>query len=298
MTSDSIQSWAAEWLVRPLFSLAGTEVTLLSLVTFVAILLITLVISWVVKRSVERAIGVRLGEREGTRDAILRLVHYLVLLIGFGIALQTVGINMNALFAAGAVFAVAIGFAMQNVVQNFVAGVILLVERSIKAGDILEVDGIVVKVIDMGIRTTVVRTWRDEELIMPNSILSQSVVKNYTFRDEQFRLGVMVGVTYESDMKEVMRVLADTAGAMPWRLPEPEPRVLLLEFGSSSVDFGVYVTVDKPWQQRLYRSEMRQAIWFAFKDAGITIAFPQLDVHFDPPIVDSMERFVKPTVVA
>jgi small-conductance mechanosensitive channel len=176
--------------------------------------------------------------------------------------------------------------------------VILLVERSIKAGDILEVDGIVVKVIDMGIRTTVVRTWRDEELIMPNSILSQSVVKNYTFRDEQFRLGVMVGVTYESDMKEVMRVLADTAGAMPWRLPEPEPRVLLLEFGSSSVDFGVYVTVDKPWQQRLYRSEMRQAIWFAFKDAGITIAFPQLDVHFDPPIVDSMERFVKPTVVA
>jgi len=298
MTWDSMQSWASEWLVRPLFSLAGTEVTLLSLVTFVAILLVTLVISWTVKRSVERALGVRLGEREGTRDAILRLVHYVVLLIGFGIALQTVGINMNALFAAGAVFAVAIGFAMQNVVQNFVAGVILLVERSIKAGDILEVDGTVVKVVAMGIRTTVVRTWWDEELIMPNSILSQSVVKNYTFRDEKFRLRIVVGVTYGSDMKKVMRVLAEAAGAMPWRLPELEPRVLLLEFGSSSVDFGVSVAVNKPWQQREFMSELRQAIWFAFQEAGITIAFPQVDVHFDPPIVDAVERIAKPAAVA
>ena len=298
MTWENIQSWASEWLIRPLFTLAGTEVTLLSLATLVAILIFTLVISRIVKRAVDRAIGDRLGKKEGTRAAILRLVHYLILLIGLGIALQMVGINMNALFAAGAVFAVAIGFAMQNVVQNFVSGVILLAERSINPGDILEVEGQVVKVVDMRIRTTVVRTWRDEELIMPNSILSQSVVKNYTLRDEQFRLGVEVGVTYQSDMKKVMQVLVDTAAAMPWRLPEPEPRVVLHEFGSSSVDFGVYVTVDEPWKQRLYRSEMRQAIWFAFKDAGITIAFPQLDVHFDPPVIDSMERFVKPTVVA
>ena len=172
MTWDSIQSWASEWLVRPLFSLAGTEVTLLSFATFVAILILTLVTSSILKKAVGRSIGERLGKREGTRAAILRLVHYVVLLIGLGIALQTVGINMNALFAAGAVFAVAIGFAMQNVVQNFVSGVILLAERSIKPGDILEVEGIVVKVVEMRIRTTVGRTWRDEELILPNSILS------------------------------------------------------------------------------------------------------------------------------
>ena len=95
-----------------------------------------------------------------------------------------------------------------------------------------------------------------------------------------------------------MEVLAETAAAMPWRLPEPAPSVLLQEFGSSSVDFGVYVTVNELWKQRLYRSELRQAVWFAFKDAGITIAFPQLDVHFDPPIVDSVTSMAKPAVVA
>jgi potassium-dependent mechanosensitive channel len=297
MTWESVLTWTAVWLVRPLFSLAGTEVTLLSLVIFVAIIIATLVISKIVKRAVDRTVGERLGKNEGSRAAILRLFHYVILLIGFGVALQTIGINMNALFAAGAVFAVAIGFAMQNVVQNFVSGVILLAERSIKPGDILEIEGTVVKVVEMRIRTTVVRTWRDEELIMPNSILSQGVVKNYTLRDEQFRLGVEVGVTYQSDMKQVIQVLEDTAAAMPWRLPEPPPRVVLREFGSSSVDFGVYVTVDEPWNQRLYRSEMRQAVWFAFKDAGITIAFPQLDVHFDPPIVDSVTSVARPSLV-
>jgi len=298
MTWDGVQLWMENWLMRPLFTIAGTAVTMLSLAIFVAILLVTLLISGIIKRAVDRSIGDRLGKKEGTRAAILRLVHYVVLLIGLGIALQTVGINMNALFAAGAVFAVAIGFAMQNVVQNFVSGVILLAERSIKPGDILEVEGTVCRVVEMRIRTTVVRTWRDEELILPNSILSQSVVKNYTLRDEQFRLGVEVGVTYDSDMKQVMRVLADTASSMPWRITEQDPTVILSAFGSSSVDFGVYMAVNEPWKQRLYQSELRQAIWFACKDAGITIAFPQVDVHFAPPIVDSMERLAKPVAAA
>lgn len=294
MTWDSILSWMGYWLIQPLFTLAGTEVTLLSLATFVLILLVTLLISRMVKRGVDRTVGARLTRNEGTRAAILRLIHYLILLIGLSIALQTVGVNMSALFAAGALFAVAIGFAMQNVAQNFVSGVILLVERTIKPGDVLEVEGVVVKVVEMGIRTTVVRTWREEELIMPNSILSQSIVKNFTMHDEQYRLGVTVGVTYESDIKKVKDVLKETALSMPWRLPEPEPRVLLQEFGSSSVDLGVYLSVSEPWKQRAYMAELREAIWFAFKEAGITIAFPQVDVHFDSPIEDSIKLMAEP----
>jgi len=298
MTWESLRSWADEWLVRRLFSLAGTDVTLVSLVTFAAIVIATLVISRIVKQALNRTIGDRLGKNEGTRAAILRLFHYVILITGLGIALQTVGINMNALFAAGAVFAVAIGFAMQTVVQNFVSGVILLAERSIKPGDILEVEGKVVKVVEMGIRTTVVRTWKDEDLILPNNVLSQSVVKNFTLRDEQYRVGIVVGVTYGSDMQKVMQVLEETAKSMPWRLPEPEPRVLLQEFGSSSVDFGVYVSSEGPWKQRVYMADLRKAVWFAFKDAGITIAFPQLDVHFDPPIEESFKRLAKTPAAA
>lgn len=284
------------YLTKPLFTLSGTEVTFASILVFLIIVTTTISFSIILQRGLNKTIRHRFSKREGTFAALLRLLHYLIIITGFGIALQTIGINISTLFAAGAIFAVAIGFAMQNIIQNFVSGVILLLERSIKPGDILEVEGNVVKVSEMRIRTTVVRTWKDEELIMPNSTLSQSTVKNYTLRDNEFRLGVVVGVTYNSDMRQVIEVLEKTANGISWRLAKPEPRVLLLEFGSSSVDFGVYLNVDDPWKQRVYMSDLRKEIWFAFKKAGITIAFPQLDVHLDPPVTDAITTHLKKVV--
>jgi len=288
LSIDNFFSSLAQYFSKPLFAISGTEVTLFSITIFIVIIIGSLGVSFVLQRGLKKALTHKFVKNEGTLAALLRLLHYIIFIIGFGIGLQTIGINISALFAAGAVFAIAAGFAMQNVVQNFVSGVILLLERTIKPGDILEVEGTVVKVIDMGIRTTVVRTWREEELIMPNSIFSQSTVKNYTLRDNEFRLGVEVGVSYGSDMKKVIEVLEQTAKDIRWRLPVPEPRVLLLEFGNSSVNFGVYVNIDDPWLQRVYMSELRKAIWFAFKDANITIAFPQVDVHLDPPVTEAI----------
>lgn len=278
---------------KSLFTISGTEVTLFSIALFLSVLLITVLLSASLQRGLKKTLHARFSKKEGTLAALLRLLHYFILIVGFSIGLQIIGISLSALFAAGAVFAIAIGFAMQNVVQNFVAGVILLLERSIKPGDVLEVDGNIVKVMDMGIRTTIARTLIDEELIMPNAVFSQSTVKNYTLRDNVYRLGVVVGVSYDSDMDMVIRVLEKTASDVTWRLPEPGPAVRLLEFGSSSVDFGVYVSIDDPWQQRVLMSELRKDIWFAFKDAGITIAYPQLDVHFDSSIVETVADTIK-----
>jgi small-conductance mechanosensitive channel len=278
---------------KPLFTLSGTEVTLFSIFTFFLIIVFSIAVSLVMQRALKRALAHKFKKREGTLTALLRLIHYTVVIIGFGIGLQMVGINISALFAAGAVFAIAIGFAMQNIVQNFVSGIILMVERSIAPGDILEVEGVVVKVVEMGIRTTVVKTWKEEELIMPNSIISQSTVKNYTMGNNEFRLGAIVGVSYGSDMKKVMEVLETTARNMPWGLPEPEPKVLLQEFGDSAVVYGVYVSIDEPWRQKIYSSDLRKAIWFALKDANITIAFNQIDIHFDPPVADALTSLNK-----
>ncbi|NNL41865.1 MAG: mechanosensitive ion channel [Desulfobacterales bacterium] len=288
MTIRDFFSQLADLFSKPLFTISGTEVTFFSIIVFILTVLFSIVISLVLQRGLKRALTHKFVKKEGALAALLRLFHYTIIIIGFAIGLQTIGINISALFAAGAVFAIAIGFAMQNIVQNFVAGVILLLERSIKPGDILEVEGTVVKVITMGIRTTVVRTWKEEELIMPNSIFSQSTVKNYTLRDNEFRLGVVVGVSYGSDMKKVIEVLEKTAADLPWRLPEPKPRVLLQAFGNSSVDFGVYINIDEPWSQRIYKADLRKKIWFAFKKANITIAFPQLDVHLDPPVSEAI----------
>ena len=143
----------------------------------------------------------------GTVGVASRLVHYLIVVTGVGVALNTMGINLTALFAAGALFAVAIGFAMQNLTANFVSGVILLAERAIKPGDVIEFEGQMVRVRDMGIRATVARTLNDEDLLIPNSQIVQSTVSNYTFRDTLYRLRVMVGVSYASDLEVVRKTL-------------------------------------------------------------------------------------------
>ena len=148
MTFENVVNKIAEISTKPLLTLSGTEVTLLSSFIFVLLIVLSIIISLVIQRAFKRAFARKFKRREGTLTALLRLIHYSIILIGSGITLQTIGINISALFAAGAVFAIAIGFAMQNIVQNFVSGVILMVERSIAPGDISEIEGTVVKVID------------------------------------------------------------------------------------------------------------------------------------------------------
>jgi len=185
---------------------------------------------------------------------------------------------------------VAIGFAMQNISQNFISGVILLAERAIKPSDILEVDGRIVRVMRMGIRATVARTLDEEDLIIPNATLVQSTVKNHTLRDPLFRLRASVGVVYSADMAQVRKVLEDAARAISWRVAEEKPVVHMTAFGNSSVDWEVSVWVDDPWKIASYRSQLNEIIWWALKDAGIVIAFPQLDLHLDTSVEDAIRR--------
>jgi len=274
----------------PLFTLAGTPITAATLVVFAIIIGVTFLASRIIQKALARALRLRKVKDEGTIEVARRLLHYLVVAVGLGIGLQTIGINLSALFAAGAVFAIGLGFAMQNIMQNFVSGVILLTERTIKPGDVLQVDQRFVRVQNMGIRATIARTLDEEEVIIPNSAIVQANVTNYTLQDSMYRLRCTVGVVYSSNMKVVREVLETTARAIDWRIPDREPVILLTEFGSSSVDWEVSVWIDDPWQVRRAKSALNEAIWWALKEAGITIAFPQLDVHFDEPVVEAMRR--------
>jgi small-conductance mechanosensitive channel len=274
----------------PLLKIGGTEVSAATLAVFLLLIVFTLLASRLAQRAVRRVFQARGTSDEGTLGVTSRLIHYLVLFVGFGVALHTLGINLTGLFAAGALFAVGIGFAMQNLTANFVSGVILLLERVIKPGDIVEVEGVFLRVRDMGIRSTVARTLDDEDLIIPNSQLVQSTVKNYTFTDPLYRVRVAVGVTYSSDLREVLTILERVAGEMAWCSHERKPRVLLTGFGSSSVDFEVSVWTEDPWSSRTESSELHLAIWWAFQEKGVVIAFPQIDLHLDPPVSESLAR--------
>jgi small-conductance mechanosensitive channel len=288
MDEESFWVILRDILTTELFRITDKPISLLTIMTVITVVVLTLFLSRIARKAIRRGFRMRGVADEGTVGVVTRLVHFAFLLVGIGVAVEAAGLDLTALFAAGAVFAVALGFAVQNIVQNFVAGVILLLERVIKPGDVLWVDGELVRVREMGIRATVVRTLNDEDIIVPNGNLVGSAVKNYTFSDHVFRLKVQVGVTYDSDMKLVMETLEEVGRQIDFKLEDHEPIVLMTEFGDSSVNFELSLWVDDPWAMRRYRSKINQAIWWAFKEKGIVIAFPQVDVHFDKPVATGL----------
>lgn len=270
-----------------LFDIGGRPVTLGTLIASVLTMVMAYGVSFILRRGLVRALD---GTDEGSLHAITRLLHYAIVLVGFSVALQTAGIDLRALFAAGALFAVGIGFAMQNVAQNFVSGLILLVEHSIRPGDVLEIEGKQVRVVEMGVRSTRVRSRDDEVLIVPNSTLVQSTVRSYTLLDTLCRVRVNVGVSYDMDMAVVRATLEQAAASVSVRSRAKDPMIQLLEFGPSAVDWEVSVWIEDPWLLRPSASVLREAVWLALKERGIRLAFPQLDLHLDAPVVAALGK--------
>jgi potassium efflux system protein len=288
MMPEAPHSQVQQFLTSELFTVGTTVVTVMTLATAVFIVLLSYVISRGVRAALHRFF-LRGGlTPSGEVGAIERLAHYFIVLMGIMIALRTTGIKLDALFTAGAVFAVGFGFAMQNIMQNFVSGVILLFERTIKPGDVIEVGGQIVKVQQMSIRTTIVRTLDEEDVIVPNSSLVQTNVKNFTLEDNIYRVRVTIGVSYSADVQQVKSVLEDCARSMDYREKGFDPRVLLLNFGPNALEFEASVWMRDPWNHRIAGSKLREAIWSAFKERHIAMAFPQMDVHFDSPVAESL----------
>jgi len=280
-TTRELLQAVGTFLDHPVVRVGDGVITVGSTLTAVGVMLTTVLASRVLKRATAKALSKRGVEHEGTVGAAGSFVRYVVLLIGVGVALQALGIDLGTLFAAGAVFAVGIGFALQNIAQNFVAGVLLLMERSIKPGDVLGVEGELVRVRELGIRSTVAVTLNGDNVLIPNATLIQNTVKNYTLTDSHFRLQVVVGVSYDSDMAAVRKVLETVVHEFSGRVEKRLSRVFMANFGESSVDFEVTLWTEHPWRSPWDRSRLREAIWTALKQANITIAYPQLDVHFD-----------------
>lgn len=267
-------------LTEELFRIGDTAVSFVTIGSMALTFVGMLGLSWLLRAGLRRAL--RKGSMEaagGDLGVADRLIHYGFILVGVTLALHLAGIKLGAVFAAGAVFAVGFGFAMQNIAQNFVSGVILLIERTIKPGDVLEIGTQIVKVMKMSIRATIVRTLDDEDIIVPNSTLVQSNVKNFTLEDNLYRVKVVVGVSYNSDLKLVREALEKATTEVTWRDKAYPPRVLLLNFGDSAVIYETSAWMHDPFNYRIAASDLRETIWVTFKRAGIVIALPQMDVH-------------------
>ncbi len=267
-----------------LFHIGETDVHVNSLLIILAVVGATLWGSSMLSKVTVKALGDRGVDTRGTVGVLLNLGRYVVIIIGLMVAVSSAGIDLTALFTVGAVFAVTIGFALQNITQNFVSGVILLVEGAITPGDVLEVEGRVVRVLKMGIRSTVVRSMDDEDLILPNAVIAGSTVKNLTMQDDTLRVYARVSVAYDTDLDRAKAILEEAARTVPQRDWRRDPLVLLQNFGDSGIEFDAFIWIPDPWVAPKARSELRLAIWRAFRRHAITIPFHQVDIHMIEPV--------------
>ena len=261
---------------------SGIEAFLFQALKAVLVLLVT----YVGLKFFARAIDRYLKTNNPGDPAAIRIYHKVARFVGWTVgvllALHVAGIKLTSVFTTSGLFAVALGFILKNMLENYVSGLILKTGESIKHGDVLDVDGQMVRVKSIGMRDTIVRTKDDSDILIPNSLLVQGKIGNYTRRDTVCRLYTTVGVSYSSDLKKVREVLEGVCADFDGLSKQHDPVVLLTDFGDSSVNYQVFIWNEDPWNIRTLKSKLNEAVWWGLKDAGIEIAFPQVDVHFDP----------------
>jgi len=211
--------------------------------------------------------------------SITRLVHYAILTIGFLIVLRVLGFELNQLALIGGALGVGIGFGLQAIVNNFASGLILLFERPIKVGDTIQIGSEIGEVKHLGLRATIIQTFDNAEIVVPNSDLITGQVTNWTLGERKVRIRVSVGVAYGTDVAKVLEMLLACAKANPIVLSTPKPTAFFLAFGSSSLDFEVRVWISEYLDKMQVLSNLNQAIENEFAANNIEIPFPQTDLH-------------------
>ncbi len=215
----------------------------------------------------------------GGNFALTTTLRYLIVLVGVVIGLQMLGITWGKVQWLAAAITLGIGFGLQEIFANFVAGIILLFERPIRLGDTVTIGSESGKVSQIQIRATTIKQFDGKELLVPNRELITGQLVNWTLRDTKQRFELVVGLAYGSDTKLAEKILKEILEGHPEVIRDPGPQVLFSAFGASTLDFQIRGFVDSPGELLSTKSELHFQIDEAFREAGLEMAFPQQDVH-------------------
>ena len=261
------------------FKLGSQRISVGLLIVSAGFLYGSFVASWIIQKILMDETFIRHRVERGVRHSIGRLVHYFLILIGFLLAISILGFDVTKLTIMISALGVGIGFGLQGVVNNFVSGLILLFERPVRIGDIVELGGTWAEIKKIGLRATTIQSFDQADVIIPNADLVTNQVTNWTLSNRQVRLIIPVGVAYGSDIPLVMETLTACANANPMVAKTPAPQVLFLSFGESSLDLELRVWVLDVANMLIVKNELHQEINRSFQEANIEIAFPQMDLH-------------------
>jgi small-conductance mechanosensitive channel len=244
----------------------------------VLILSIARFLAWMLKRIVlGRYYAIKKVELS-TQFAINQLLTYIIFVIAIFIAMENLGIQMTLIWGGAAALLVGIGLGLQQTFNDLISGIILLFERTVEVGAVVDISGTVGKVRKIGLRTSIIETRDNQAIIVPNSKLIVDIVNNWNHNDNKVRFNISLGVAYGSDMAIVRQLLLQSAYEHPSVLPDPKPFVRFIDFGDSALKVELHFWSDELMPIENVKSDIRFAIHQSFRNNGISFPFPQRDI--------------------
>ena len=262
-----------------LFTLFETTVTLGRLVLTAVVIYLVLVLAWLLQDLLRKVVIPYTNADVGVTNSVLTLSRYTFILIGILVVISTLGVDLSTLALIGGGLSIGIGIGLQQIVSNFMSGIVLLFEQSLRPGDVIELNGEIGVVEKLNIRSTIIRTNDTVEVVVPNEQFFTTQVTTFTRSDNLTRINLTLGVSYSSDPKEVRELLMETAVKHGLVRKDPPPTVYFNGFGESSLEFRLAVWIDQPKRAPRVRSDLFFMIWETFERHDINIPFPQRDLH-------------------
>lgn len=265
---------------HPLGQLGDSTVTLGGVLKLLIMLALVLVLERFFRRILVDKVLKRTHFEPALRFAIGRIAGYIFIALGFVLALNNAGLDISSLTVLAGAVGIGLGFGLQNIINNFFSGLIILAERPVAIGDRVEVGGVAGKVTKINMRSTTVVTNDNISIIVPNSDFISTAVTNWSHGDPKVRIRVPFGVAYGSDVPKLKRVILEVAAQHSSVLKDPDPALFFIGFGESSLDFELGVwTIDMAHNPLRFKSELYYAIEDALRKNQIEIPFPQRDLH-------------------
>ncbi|WER15116.1 mechanosensitive ion channel family protein [Elizabethkingia miricola] len=253
-----------------IFALGQYSLTVYQLISSAVIVLVGLGIVRVFKSLIYKSEKIDVGKK----FAFAQILKYIIIVFTAILAFRTLGVDVSPLLLGGSVILVGIGLGLQNLFLDFISGVIILLDRSIKVDDVVEIENIVGKVQQINIRTSTILTRDNKSMIIPNSILTKNKIVNMSYDDDVANFGIVIGVGYDSDVNLVMKLMLDAAKEHPEVFQDRPAVACLSNFGDSSLDFSLFFNSRYLFKAEAIKSDLRLSILNKFKENNIDIPFP------------------------
>jgi small-conductance mechanosensitive channel len=270
-----------EFLEFDILSVGKYNIRIYTILEILIIFVLTKLVLWIIRKAMFRNFKPEKPDY-GNVYAVFQIIKYVLWVIAIILMIKTIGISVTVLLAGSAALLVGVGLGLQQTFNDIVSGIILLSERTIKIGDILEIDGDVVKMQNIGLRTSKGLNRDEISIIIPNSLITTNKVINWSHQSKKTRFKINIGVAYGSNVNLVLKVLEESALEHPDISDQNLIEARLVDFGNSSLDFQLLFFSNNIFRIEKVKSDIRKIIDQKFRENNITIPFPQMDIHMKP----------------